>query len=146
MVQKLPAGQGHSVFNDLVKPVNPPNEYELISQPYNRVESHEGHSELRIRVTDGKGLLGKKVTLLQIRRRDYSKERARLHHALPIPLPYREYRSFTIVTDTEVKIVESLKQQAPDVVARYFVPSNRISERSYLEDLLAGMTKIANQF
>lgn len=139
-------GDGLAVFNDLAKPVSLPKEYELTSRPYNRIESVEGYSQLRIRVTDGNGLLGKQVTLLQIRRRDYSKERARLHHALPIPLPYREYLAFTVVTDTEVNIVENLKWRVPGVVIRYWVPSHRIGEQSYREDFWAGMAKVVSQF
>ena len=141
-----PLGDGLAAFNDLAKPVSLPKEYELTSWPYNRIESVEGYSQLRIRVTDGNGLLGKRVTIFQIRRRDYSKERARLHHALPIPLPYREYVAFTVVTDTEVSIVENLKLRAPGVIVRYWVPSHRMGEQSYREDFWAGLVKVVSQF
>jgi len=144
-----PLGDGLAVFNDLAKLVSLPKEYELTSRPYNRIESVEGYSQLRIRVTDGRGLLGKKVTLLQVRRRDYSKERARLHHALPIPLPYKEYSAFTVVTDTEVALIESLRQRVPGLIIRYFLPTSRLTaswESSYKEDVLAGLRKAANDF
>jgi hypothetical protein len=123
-----------------------PREYEVTSQPYNRIEELEGYSVLRIRIADGEGLFGKKVAVLQIRRHDYSKERARFHHVLPIPLPYKEYRAFTVVTNTEVDFVESLKQRASGVVVRYWVPSHRIGEQSYREDFWAGMAKVVSQF
>lgn len=141
-----PLGAGLAVFDDIAKATKIPREYEVTSQPYNRIEELEGYSVLRIRITDGEGLLGKKVAVLQIRRHDYSKERARLHHVLPIPLPYKEYRAFTVVTNTEVDFVESLKQRASGVVVRYWVPSHRIGEQSYREDFLAGMAKVVSQF
>jgi len=141
-----PLGAGLAVFDNIVKAGKLPKEYELTSRSYNRIEAVDGYSELRIRVTDGEGLLGKKVAILQIMRRDYSKERARLHHTLPIPLPYKEYMAFTVVTSTEVNIAESLKQRAPGVVVRYWVPSNRIGEQSYREDFWAGMAKVVSQF
>ena len=56
---------------------------------------------------------------------------------------------FTVVTDTEVKLVEKLKQQTHDWVIRYLVPNNRISHSwgsSYREDFLAGLMKAAAEF
>lgn len=141
-----PLGAGLAVFDDIAKSTKKPREYEITSQPYNRIEALDGYSELRIRITDGEGLWGKKVAVLQIRRHDYSKERARLHHVLPIPLPYKEHMAFTVVTNTEVDFVESLKQRTSGVVIRYWLPSHRIGEQSYREDFLAGMAKVVSQF
>ena len=141
-----PLGVGLAVFNDIVTRTKLPREYEITSQPYNRIEAIDGYSQLRVRVTDGEDLLGKKVAVLQIRRRDYSKERARLHHVLPIPLPYKENIAFTVVTSTELNIVESLKQRAPGVVIRYLLPTYRMGEQSYREDFLAGLKKVVSQF
>lgn len=141
-----PLGEGLSVFNDIAKQDGSPREYQLTSKPYNRLESFEGYSEVRIRITDGKSLLGKDVTIFQVRRRDYSKERARLHHSIPIPLPYKEYLAFTVVTDTEVALIEQLKQRIPGLVVRYFVPGNRMREKSYLEDFLASLRRAAMAF
>jgi hypothetical protein len=139
-----PLGEGLDIFSHTVKNQELPKEYELTSRHYNHVESLDGYSELRIRITDGQELLGKKVTILQVRRRDHSKERARLNHAWPIPLPYKEYLAFTVVTDTEVKIIESLKLSASEIVAQYLVLTKLIWEPSQLEDLLAEMRKMAS--
>jgi hypothetical protein len=144
-----PLGEELSLFSDPAKEVRPPQEFQVTTQPYNRLESVEGFSEARIRVSDGKILLGKNVTILQIRRRDYSKERARFNHAMPIPLPYKEYSVFTVVTNTEVALIESLRQRVPGLVIRYFLPTSRLTaswESSYREDVLAGLRKAANDF
>jgi hypothetical protein len=140
-----PLGERLAIFGELGETVQQPREYELISLPYNRLESLDGYSELRIRVSDGQDLLGKKATILQIRRRDYSKEWARLHHALPLPLPYKNYRAFTVITDTEVKTIEQLKEKTSRLRIRYLAPNNRISDRSYLQDVLAAMKKSSEE-
>ena len=144
-----PLGVGLSIFSDVAHQFNHPREYQLTSLAYNQLEAIEGYSEVRIRVTDGKELLGKDVTILQIGRRDYSMERARLHHSIPIPLWYKEHRIFTVVTDTEVTFIEKLKQRVHGLVIRYFVPNSRISQswdNSYREDFLAGIMKVAAEF
>ena len=148
-IQWPPLGMGLSIFSDVAHHFNRPREYQLTSRPYNQLEAIEGYSEVRIRVTDGKELLGKDVTILQIRRRDYSMERARLHHSIPIPLWYKERHVFTVVTDTEVTLIEKLKWQIHGLVIRYFVPTSRIShswDSSYREDFLAGLMKVVAEF
>lgn len=144
-----PLGVGLSIFSDVAHHFNRPQEYQLTSRPYNQLEAIEGYSEVRIRVTDGKELLGKDVTILQIGRRDYSMERVRFHHSIPIPLWYKERHVFTVVTDTEVTLIEKLKHQIHGLVIRYFVPTSRISQswdNSYREDFLAGLLKVAAEF
>lgn len=144
-----PLGVGLSIFSDVAHQFNRPREYQLTSLAYNQLEFIEGYSEVRIRVTDGKELLGKDVTILQIGRRDYSLERAHLHHSIPIPLWYKERRVFTVVTDTEVMRIEKLKRQIYGLGIRYFVPTSRISrswDNSYREDFLAGLMKVAAEF
>lgn len=144
-----PLSVGLSIFSDVAHHFNRPREYQLTSRPYNQLKDIEGYSEVRIRVSDGKELLGKDVTILQIGRRDYSMERVRFHHAMPIPLWYKERHVFTVVTDTEVMLIEKLKQQIHGLGIRYFVPSSRISrswDNSYREDFLAGLMKVAAEF
>jgi hypothetical protein len=144
-----PLGVGLSIFSDVAHHFNRPREYQLTSRPYNQLKDIEGYSEVRIRVTDGKELLGKDVTILQIGRRDYSMERARFHHSMPIPLWYKERHVFTVVTDTEVMLIEKLKQRIHGLVIRYIVPTSRISrswDNSYREDFLAGLMKVAAEF
>jgi hypothetical protein len=119
-----PLGDGLVVFSDAGSPFSSTREYQFTSQPYNRLESVDGYSEVRVRITDATTLLGKKATVLQLRRRDYSKERARLGHT-PFPLPFIQDKSrFLLVTDTEVAMVEQLKQRIPGMVTRYFVPDS----------------------
>lgn len=144
-----PLGVGLSILSDVAHQFNRPREYQLTSRHYNQLEAIEGYSEVRIRVTDGKELLGKDVTILQIGRRDYSMERARLHHSIPIPLWYKEPRVFTVVTDAEVMLIEKLKQRILGLVIRYFVPTSRMSQswdNSYREDFLAGLMKVTAEF
>jgi len=101
-----------------------PEEHELTSLPYNQIGSIKGFSELRIRVIEGTGLLDKEVTIIEMRRRDYSREWARIGASvhLAIPLPYKEDRAFTVVTDTEVRLIEQLKSRSSGLAIRYFVP------------------------
>ncbi|HWR82921.1 MAG TPA: hypothetical protein VN285_06445 [Candidatus Deferrimicrobium sp.] len=75
--------------------------------------------------------------------------RARLHHSIPIPLWYKERHVFTVVTDTEVALIEKLKRQIHGLVIHYFVPTSRISQSwdsSYREDFLAGLMKVVAEF
>ncbi|MDP3092885.1 MAG: hypothetical protein Q8N04_19610 [Nitrospira sp.] len=97
-------------------------EYQLVSQPYNLVPSINGHSQSLIRVSDGTGLLGTDVTILQLMRSDRSREWARSSFHGVIPLPYKEERrSVGVVTSTEIAFVESLKERFPRIAIRYFV-------------------------
>lgn len=127
-----------------------PREYELTSQPYNQLESIKGFSEVRIRVVEGKGLLGNDVTIIELRRRDYCNEWAMLGRSahIAIPLPYKEDRAFTLVTTTEVKLFEALKTRIPALVIRYFVPSPTSIEFSdqYRATVLTKMKEATQQF
>ncbi len=125
---------------------SPPPEYELTSQPYNKLESINGFSEVRIRVSDGRQLVGRAVTILQIRRRDYSREWARVWH-LAIPLPYKEDRAFTVVTNTEVALIEKLKKRVPGLAVRYFVPASGYIEidKEAAKSLLTSMLEAVKQ-
>lgn len=140
-----PLGDGLDRFRHTARQFAPPREYQLTSHPYNRIESIEGYSRLRIRVTDAQELLGKGLTIVQIRRRDFSKERARLHHALPIPLPYREIHAVSLVTDTEVALIEQLKQRLPGLSISYFLPGlgSTFEER---EELWASFEQAVKRF
>src|SRR5207244_2305365 len=91
-------------------PAQVASEYQLTSQPYNRVESINGFSQVAIRVSDGTNLFGQKVTILQVSRSDHAREWARSHslHGL-FPLPYKEDRaSLGLVTNTEAAFIEDL--------------------------------------
>lgn len=98
-------------------------EYQLTSQPYNKIKWLHGFSQVVIRVSDGSALFDQPVTTLQVTRTDHSREWARtqdLHWIFP--LPYKEdRRSVGIVTSTEITLVEDLKQHIPGVAIRYFV-------------------------
>ena len=101
-----------------------PLEYEITSRPYNQIESI-GFSELRIRIVEATGILGRQTTLIELRRRDYCREWAILGRSVhvAIPLPYKEHWSFTLMTETEVKLIEQMKKTFQDVSIRYFLPS-----------------------
>ena len=94
-------------------------EYQLTSQPYNHVASINGHSQAVIRVSDGTGLLGSEVTILQLTRSDRSREWARSSFHGLFPLPYKEERtSMGVVTSTEIALIEGLKERFPGIAIR----------------------------
>ncbi|THJ24716.1 MAG: hypothetical protein CAF45_004030 [Nitrospira sp. CG24E] len=107
-------------------------EYQLTSQPYNKIESLNGFSQVVIRVSDGNPLFDYPVTILQLTRTDRSREWARTHdfHGV-IPLPYKEeWWSVGIVTSSEIDLIEELKRSIPGISVRYFVVSG-----GFLSDL-----------
>jgi hypothetical protein len=138
-----PLGEGLASFRDSVESVGHPKEYQLTSKLQERLTAISGFSEVRIRVTDGRGLLNRDVTILQIRRRDYSREWDRSHIA-GIPLG-KGKKAFTLVTDSEVALIESLKELIPGLAVRYFVshvdklwpppPANADEKRVVLESM-----------
>jgi hypothetical protein len=120
-----------------------PQEYELRSGFYNQIESIQGFSELRLRVVDGTSLFGKEGTILELRRRDYCREWAlggRSVH-IAIPLPYKEKRAFTVITDTEVKLIEALKSVIPGLTIRYFASGRVNIDFSKIKDAAREMAK-----
>jgi hypothetical protein len=97
----------------------------IYSRPYNLLPDVEGRSELQVVVSDGQPVLKAPVTLIQVRRKDYSIERARFWH-LAIPLPYKEQRITTLLTNNEVLLLESLKVRMQGLVLRYFIPQDAV--------------------
>lgn len=140
-----PLGEGLASFRDSVESVGHPKEYQLTSKLKERLEAARGYSQVRIRVTDGRGLLNRNVTILQIRRRDYSVDQDYSHIA-GIPLG-KEKQAFTLVTNSEVALIESLKKLIPGLAVRYFVshvnelwpppPANADEKRVVLESMRA---------
>jgi hypothetical protein len=138
-----PLGEGLRSFSVGTESVGHPNEYQLTSKLTERLKAVNGFSEVRIRVTDGRGLLNRNVTILQIRRRDYSREWDRSHIA-GIPLGKKRL-AFTLVTNSEVALIESLKEVIPGLDVRYFVshvdklwpppPANEDEKRVVLESM-----------
>ncbi|MEC4891261.1 MAG: hypothetical protein RI101_14515 [Nitrospira sp.] len=97
-------------------------EYQLTSQGYNDVSSINGRSQVVIRISDGRGLLGLDAAILQITRSDRSREWARSSFHGLIPLPYKEERvSIGVITSTEIALIEELKKQFTGITIRYFV-------------------------
>jgi hypothetical protein len=106
-------------------------EYQLTSQPYNKIESVKGYSQAVIRISDGAPLFDRSVTVLQVTRTDWSREWARTQELHWIfPLPYKEDRqSVGIVTSTEIALIEELKPHLPGVAIRYFLaPGGFVSD------------------
>jgi hypothetical protein len=102
-------------------------EYQLTSQPYNKIESLDGFSQVLIRVSDGAALFDQPASILQLTRTDRSREWARSgeFHGI-FPLPYKETRwNVGIVTSTEIGLIEDLKKQIPGLAIRYFVTALR---------------------
>lgn len=140
-----PLGEGLAFFRDSVESVGHPKEYQLTSKLKERLEAARGFSEVRIRVTDGKGLLNRTVTILQVSRQDYSVDQDYSHIA-GIPLGKKRL-AFRLVTDSEVALIESLKEVIPGLVVRYFVshvdelfpppPANKDEKRVVLESMRA---------
>lgn len=121
-----PLGEGFRAF-DKIDTRGVPREYQVTTKTYNHLKSATGRSQLRIRLTDGAGLLGKDVAILQIQRRDFSREWARDAHVFGgvIVFPWKEDLKFFLITDTEVALVEQLGKRLPGTSLRYFVPEHR---------------------
>ena len=122
-------------------------EYQLTSQPYNHVASINGHSKVVIRVSDGTGLLGSEVTILQVTRSDRSREWARSSFHGLFPLPYKEERtSMGVVTSTEIALIEGLKERFPGIAIRYFVTPSLLSDSERGSLLRTQMEDASHQF
>jgi hypothetical protein len=140
-----PLGEGLASFSVGTESVGHPDEYQLTSQLTERLKTVSGFSEVRIRVTDAKGLLNRNVTILQIRRRDYSLD-SDYSHIAGIPLGKKKMAS-TLVTNSEVVLIEKLKELLPGLAIRYFVshvdklwpppPANEEEKRVVLESMRA---------
>ncbi|SPP64041.1 hypothetical protein [Nitrospira lenta] len=108
-------------------------EVEVLTNPYNIVESIHGSSQTLMRVSDGKGIWGHDLTLIQLMRVDRALEWAWAQFGShPVfPLPYKKERgSLGGVTSTEIRLLESLKTSIPGVELRYFVPDLDINVNS----------------
>lgn len=122
-------------------------EYQLTSQPYNKVSSIDGHSQAVIRVSDGKPLFDSDVTILQVTRSDRSREWARSSFHGVVPLPYKEMRaSLGVVTSTEISLIEDLKQYLSGLVIRYFVTYSLRSDPEYAKFVRIKMEEAVHQF
>jgi hypothetical protein len=114
-------GEGLARLSENGSPL-PAQEYQLTSQPYNKVARINGRSQVVIRVTDGAPRFGTDVTILQVSRTDRSREWARSSFHGIVPLPYKEVRaSLGIVTSTEIALIEDVKKYMPGLAIRYFV-------------------------
>lgn len=142
-----PLGIGFSAFED-VHFVRSPREYRVMSRPYNELKSVQGRSELRIQAADGKELLEKYVTVLQLRRRDYSREWARDAHVFggAIAFPWKENEKFFLITSTEVDLMQKLYDLLPGSNFRYFIPEHREPYKKADPALLESMRTAAKDF
>lgn len=105
-------------------------EEEVLTNPYNIVESIHGSSQTLLRVSDGAGIGEHDVTLIQLMRVDWAREWAWAQFGShPVfPLPYKKERgSLGVVTSTEIRVLESLKTSIPGAQLRYFVPDWHIN-------------------
>lgn len=135
-----PLGIGLSIFSLDVEGVGAPREYEIYTRPYNQIEGIGAYSRARIRLVDGSSFLGKSVTIIQVSRNDVSREWARSHIG-GIPLPWKEVREFTLVTNTEIGLIERLTSLKDTVRIKYFVPRTDLlfidkAQRRYFREAL----------
>ena len=142
-----PLGSGFSAFES-VHLAQPPREYRVKTRSYNELKSVQGRSELRIEVADGSVLLERDVTVLQLRRRDYSREWARDAHVFggAIAFPWKEDEKFFLITSTEVDLMQKLRALLPGSNFRYFIPEQREPYRKADPALLESMRTAAKDF
>jgi hypothetical protein len=115
----LGEGLGRLRENGALLPIS---EYQLTSQPYNKVRWINGRSQVVIRVSDGAPVFDTDVTILQVSRTDWAWEWARSSFHGIMPLPWKEYRAaMGIVTSTEIALIEDLKKFMPGLTIRYLV-------------------------
>lgn len=140
-------GSGFSAFEG-VHFVRPPREYRVMSRSYNELKSVQGRSELRIQAAEGKELFEKDVTVLQLRRRDYSREWARDAHVFggAIAFPWKENEKFFLITSTEVGLMQKLRDLLPGSNFRYFIPEHREPYTKADPALLESMRTAAKDF
>jgi hypothetical protein len=144
-----PLGVGLVAFQSLGMRFDPPIESVLMSRPYNRTEKVTGFSELSLRISDGRGVFGKTVTVIQMTRHDSSKEWFKLGHLglPPIPLPFKVQEDRNLVTDTEIALIEQLKNRLPTSPAvRYFVPYPGNRNESYGKEFVSGAVEAVKHF
>jgi hypothetical protein len=142
-----PLGEGLRVVGGTAIKLGRVREYQLETRRYNRLASVQGHSIVRMRVSDARSVLGERITVVQVRRRDYSREWFRVWH-LGIPLPFKEEYASTLVTNTEVALIDQLYERIPGVMIRYFVLSDDLREEndSKAVSLRTAMKEAAKQF
>src|SRR5581483_8482873 len=120
-------------------------EYEITTKPYHILDDEKGFSQLRIRISDGMALFGGNITILQLRRRDFSWEWASYH---PLVFPWKTPRAHTLVTNTEVELVEELKKRNAKLATRYFAPNRpklELVDPAYIAELLGKMKEAVQQ-
>lgn len=139
-------GEGLARLNENGFPLRT-QEYQLTSQPYNKVTSINGRSQVVIRVSDSAPLFEADMTILQISRTDRAREWARSSFHGIIPLPYKEDRaSLGVVTSTEIALIENLKKFIPGLAIRYFVTYSIGSDAEYGKFVRAKMQEAVDQF
>lgn len=113
-------GDGFSDFRAVQSGIRRTREYRIITNQYNRSEKYQGYSTSLWRIGDGNGLFGRPCAVLVIQRIDHSREWSRDHTGLP--WPFKVSGDETLVTDTEIALLERLRSDDKAVKTAYFVP------------------------
>lgn len=141
-VRGLTFGQGFDQFREIGLSVNGLREYQLKSQNYNKVPELSWHSELRLRMVDGRALFGSVSSLVEIKRVDYTRQHPRYYD---IPMPMVWSMTDDIVTDTEIELIREATVRLGKATARYFVPNPGGGEPEYWRALMTAIKAAAQR-
>jgi hypothetical protein len=93
---------------------------------YNLLRDIKGYSLLNIKIIDGKDIFNKECVLILMRRTDYWRDWGREYHT-GIPIPIKGPMEIDCITDTELKMVEELKNKLGIKKMRHFIPETPYS-------------------
>lgn len=133
-------GHGFGGFRHIAPTAKSTREYTIVSKEFNRVAKVDGYSISRWRIGDGRELFGQPWTILVVERADFSREWARDHTG--IPWPFKISGTTRLVTETEIRLIESIRGQNEKVVVEYFVPYPAYKTGAVLELMKAIMEKV----
>lgn len=139
-------GDGFRALQVLGMRLDPPKEYQIISQRYNQVEKLSGYSQMKLRISDGKQLFNKDFTVIVMRRHDRSREWAAISE-LRIPLPFKEEVENFLVTSTEIGFLQDYVVAGGDKAKiKYFVPFPGYKDKEYWLDFMTSIQAAAKEF
>ncbi|TAN61680.1 hypothetical protein EPN18_06210 [bacterium] len=113
------------------------------SKKYNII-NEKTYSVLSLRIADGQDVFGVNCTLVYMHRLDYSRGWLREFHT-GIPIPIRGDGTSSVITNTEVNIIEQLKQKMSIKNSAYFFPNDERQSFS-VKDMMLEIRKTVDEF
>jgi hypothetical protein len=131
-------GESFSKLKALGLHFDPPKEYEVRSKHYNTLEQSKNHSEAEYGIFEGTPIWGNESTVIIIRRKDTSREWARMWEGL-IPLPFKIDSTHHLVTSSELDLVQRSIGSLDGAKTMCFVPSPVYRDMEYWKKFVEGV-------